>query len=184
MVSIMNLKQNALILAVFLTSLLPFGVGADDNNARFVKLDMEAREMPRDSLNWVMVKDNKTGLIWEVKTLDDSIHNMDNLYSWKKSKSIFIKQLNQANFGGFSDWRLPEEDELGSILDRNKEAPYIDEAFFPNTAPEIYMGWALCGDGESINSAKIYFGDPQEDEKKKKQRQVRVRAVRGKMAEK
>jgi hypothetical protein len=130
-----------------------------------------------------MVKDTRSGLIWEVKTDDDSVHNMDNLYSWKKSKSLFIKKLNAEKFGGFSDWRLPEEDELGSLVDKSKAAPYINEKYFPKTLPEQYLGWALCGDGQSINSSKVDFGNPPEDKEKAKQRKIRVRAVRGKVAE-
>jgi Protein of unknown function (DUF1566) len=54
-----------------------------------------------------MVRDDVTGLVWEVKTYDDSIHDKDNLYTWQDAQDVFIAQLNSDNFGGHSGWRLP-----------------------------------------------------------------------------
>jgi len=43
-----------------------------------------------------MVKDNVTGLIWENKTTDGSIHDADKRFSWHDAKNVFIAQLNVA----------------------------------------------------------------------------------------
>ena len=46
------------------------------------------------------MRDNVTGLIWEVKTDDGSVHDKDNTYCWDDAQSVFIAGLNSANFGG------------------------------------------------------------------------------------
>jgi hypothetical protein len=69
-----------------------------------------------------MDKDNVTGLIWEVKTDDGSIHDRGNTYAWDDPDPAtnggnegapgegtdtddFINALNSACFGGYGDWR-------------------------------------------------------------------------------
>jgi len=57
-----------------------------------------------------MVWDNVTGLIWEVKTDDGSVHDKDNKYNWDDAQNVFIAELNSTSFGGYSDWRVPSID--------------------------------------------------------------------------
>ena len=64
-----------------------------------------------------MVQDNVTGLIWEVKTDDGSIHDKDNKYTWQDAQDVFIAGLNAEKFGNYYDWRLPAREELRSIVD-------------------------------------------------------------------
>ena len=77
-----------------------------------------------------MVRDNVTGLIWESKTDDGTIHNKDDTYTWNDptdpypvtpgvgtDTKYFIDALNSARFGGSSEWRMPTVKELGSIID-------------------------------------------------------------------
>jgi hypothetical protein len=142
------------------------------------KLDANGRELPADAAAWAMVKDPATGLIWEVKTTDGSIHDRTNSYSWKKHRKEFLDRLNEEKFGGFSDWRLPEESELQDLVRRDREPPRIDEKYFPHTAPAVYLGWSLCQDG-SLNVAKVNFGPVPAA----KTRTFAVRAVRGERPE-
>ncbi len=118
-----------------------------------------------------MVRDNVTGLIWEVKTDDGSIHDKDNTYVWWNAQDIFIATLNSTQFGGYSDWRMPTVKELSSILDSSipYPGPTIDTVYFPNTrsfdywssttiAGVLYMAWVvrfsngLVDDGNKSNS--------------------------------
>jgi hypothetical protein len=70
------------------------------------------------------VADIETGLLWERKTNDSGLHDVDNRYSWSSSgtafdgtaKTIFLEGLNNAAFAGHTDWRLPYISELQSIL--------------------------------------------------------------------
>ena len=81
---------------------------------------------------WLMTRDNVTGLIWEMKTDDNSIHDKDNTYTWANAQSMFIATLNQQNFGGYSDWRLPTRAEFQSA---------IQGATLPTLSVGTYLYW-------------------------------------------
>ena len=106
---------------------------------------------------WIMTRDNVTGLIWEIKTDDGSIHDKDNIYTWYDSNPAtnggyagtagngtdtedFINALNAANFGGFSDWRMPTIKELSSLVNSGiaSPGPTIDTTWFPHTRSSYY----------------------------------------------
>ena len=104
------------------------------NPISFTKLAKGAKSLP-DSAEWKdgyrMVQDNNTGLIWEV--------NQDQkTYTWKEAQNKYIKELNKKKYGGFSDWRLPNKDELRSIIDYGKTNPAVDLNYFPNTKSDFY----------------------------------------------
>lgn len=104
---------------------------------------------------WVMTRDNVTGLIWELKT-SSGLQNKASTYSWydpnhdtnggnagsqnRGSCDVgdcdtydYIQRLNTQNFGGFSDWRLPEIKELLSLVNYGVTSPMIDTRWFPDT---------------------------------------------------
>jgi hypothetical protein len=126
----------------------------------YIKLGQNGVVLPDTATytdGWVMTKDNVTGLIWEMKTDDNSIHDKDNTYTWcdrnpatnngyqgtcgtgtgnaATDTEAFIKALNDTNYGGFSDWRIPTVKELSSLINSSYHwpEPTIDTAWFPNT---------------------------------------------------
>jgi Leucine-rich repeat (LRR) protein len=131
------------------------------NEQSYTKLDEQGNDLPDDAQEWVMVRDNVTGLIWEIKTEKDdaedysSLHDADNKYMWYDSNpetngghsgyfnngqntEAYIRDLNLKSFGGFSDWRLPSQHELLSIVTMNMN-PAIDTNMFPNAKSDIYF---------------------------------------------
>ncbi|MFA5117506.1 MAG: DUF1566 domain-containing protein [Candidatus Omnitrophota bacterium] len=108
----------------------------------FTKLKDRAKVIS-DSCDWEdglrMVRDNNTGLIWEVKSpKKNDINYCEDRYSWKDAAGRFIKELNKKKYGGFSDWRLPNKDELRSIIDYGLTNPAVDTSYFPNTKSDLY----------------------------------------------
>ena len=127
----------------------------------YTKLDRGGNPLPETSTTWVMVKDNVTGLIWEVKRNMDGVshyddpNDADNTYTWYDSNpdtnggnagtlgsgsntEAFINAMNRAHFGGYSDWRLPTIKELAYLADTSSTNPSINTDFFPNTVSSWY----------------------------------------------
>lgn len=75
------------------------------------------------------ITDNQTGLMWEKKSQDSTIHDWNNVYTWTDAEGVFIAGLNTANFAGHNNWRLPNRFELDSLLDLGTHDPLVDPAF-------------------------------------------------------
>lgn len=117
----------------------PYIIGEDSdydiNPPSYTKMDALGNALDKFAADWAMVRDNVTGLIWEVKTDDDGIHDPDDVYTWNDIQEEFIAPLNNSNFGGHSDWRLPTIQELFTIVHNIKVYgdPKTDITYFPNT---------------------------------------------------
>jgi hypothetical protein len=133
----------------------------------FTKLDGDGNDLPVDALEWSMVRDNVAGLIWEIKTNDGGIRDINNTYDWEDAAVVFIAQLNADRFGGYSDWRLPTIDEMGSIVNFAGYHPAVSQIYFPHTIPDYYwsatnftaaaeLAWALdFYDGSTLSGDKL-----------------------------
>ena len=86
------------------------------------------------------VSDDSTGLMWEKKTDHPTgsadVHNVTYRYSWSAPQvtgtepdgtafTMFLRILNENQFAGHSDWRLPTRQELLSIVARDLEESAI-----------------------------------------------------------
>lgn len=71
-------------------------------------------------------EDVETSLFWELK--DGS--EREKLYNFWEAEN-YVKELNEKNYGGFSDWRIPEKDELESLFEENQEF-FIKKELFQN----------------------------------------------------
>jgi hypothetical protein len=96
-----------------------------------------------DTVSWAdgyrTVLDNNTGLVWEVKSpKKGDVNYCDDAYTWKDAGDVYIKALNKKKYGGFSDWRLPNKDELRSIIDYGKTGPAVDTRYFPHCKSDLY----------------------------------------------
>jgi hypothetical protein len=92
------------------------------------------------------ISDLNTGLMWEKKSDDGGIHDMDNTYSWTDEFAVFISALNGgAGLAGHTDWRLPNIKELQSIgLSRACFNPPVDTVFDANCVPGCTVTTCSC----------------------------------------
>ncbi|MDX1410474.1 MAG: DUF1566 domain-containing protein [Saprospiraceae bacterium] len=110
------------------------------------------------------VQDVFTSLVWEVKSEQAGLHHRDNTYSWFDPDEAvgeldyrglpdggscqgsacdthaFVTVVNETALCGYTDWRMPSRDELGSLSDPRKgeDPPTINTRYFPNTRPGEY----------------------------------------------
>ena len=169
----------------------------------YTKLGYNGAELPGNATiedGWIMTRDNITGLIWEIKTDDGSIHDQDNTFTWcdtnpetnggdqgtcsdpsaENDTEAFIAKLNQDNFGGFSDWRMPTVKELSTLINLGAEnnAPAVDPDFFPDTISDNYWS-ATTVTYDSSAAWYVCFSDRCVDDNMYKDGWYPVRAVRG-----
>ena len=123
----------------------------------YTKINAIGKTLPTNAQDWRCVKDNVTGLIWETKTNDGSLHDKDWTYTWyepNKSQNggapglknggvcggtsqcdtaAYVKAVNAAGWCGAKDWRLPTKRELRTLINYDKIPSVLDRAYFPNT---------------------------------------------------
>jgi len=134
---------------------------------QFTKLDSNGKALENQANHysteqWQCVKDEITGLTWEIKTLSGLQQNAHR-YTWYEpneningghageigdnticdeltncNTNAYIAAINALNSGkglcGINSWRLPLREELRSLIDYSViDGPMIDTNFFPNT---------------------------------------------------
>ncbi len=75
------------------------------------------------------ITDNLTGLVWEKKSDNGDVHDVNNTYSWGTGSpwngdgtaftsllAVGATALNEVGFAGANDWRMPTFAELQTIL--------------------------------------------------------------------
>lgn len=112
---------------------------------------------------WDCVRDNQSGLVWEVKKTEPGLQNINNTYSWYDSDQTtnggwagkanagkcagsncdtesYIKAINAKKLCGLSDWYLPSRFELNTIVDISipYPGPTFPKTFFPETLAGKY----------------------------------------------
>ncbi|MGE0087555.1 MAG: DUF1566 domain-containing protein [Desulfococcaceae bacterium] len=160
------------------------GTGQDGefsiNPMSYTKLSADGTELDDSATSWAMVRDNVTGLIWEVKTDDGSVHDKDNTYTWQDAQDVFTAGMNAENFGGYSDWRLPSREELRSIVDYSVSSssgePIINKGYFPNIKWSDY--WSSTASDSNTKYAWFVLFQSGDDDCYFKTGSRYVRAVR------
>ncbi|WP_162811500.1 DUF1566 domain-containing protein [Vibrio cholerae] len=125
---------------------------------------------------WSCVRDNVTGLIWEIKTSDGSLRSMNHTYTWYNPDDTrnggdpgiqnggacsgsncdthdYVQAVNSLGLCGADDWRMPSRKELLSILHHGFANPAIDSGYFPNTPPVFF--WTSSPSAQNSNLARV-----------------------------
>ena len=97
------------------------------NPQSYTKLDANSNDLPDNATEWVMVRDNVTGLVWQKDTAPGT-------YNWGEA----ISYCENLTLGGYSDWRLPTVIELSFIRNLGNFNPSINTGYFSNTVSSYY----------------------------------------------
>ena len=165
--------KNALLLSLFMSISLYI-------NADFLKMSNDAEILELESSEWSCVLDNKSSLVWEVKSENEGIQYALNTYTWFDGVSgrengtfskncywgkscntqSYIEDINKAELCTYSDWRLPTRDELKSIVDYYGDSDIlIDSLLFPNTQMDTYWTSMSAKDNPSLAyEIPFFFG--------------------------
>ncbi|MCX5905426.1 MAG: DUF1566 domain-containing protein, partial [Proteobacteria bacterium] len=79
----------------------------------------------------------------------------DNTYTLAEAQDTFISQLNNQNFGGRNDWRIPTVQELAGLVDSSNFNPAINTVYFPNTLSDYY--WSSDTKASSNTMAWLFY---------------------------
>lgn len=144
------------------------GPGPEIHDTKYLAVDAQGQVLDASVAPGVCVFDQFTQLTWEVKTDTPGLQYQGNTYSWFDPEeshdgeldyrgipdggecsgsncdtAAYVQALNELALCGYTDWRMPTRDELGSISDprRNQSPPSINTRHFPNThAGEYWSG--------------------------------------------
>ena len=125
-------------------------------------------------------------------------HNTNNTYTWYDSNPVtnggnagtpgngtttfstedFIKSLNSAHFGGYSDWRMPTINELNYIVNYGTYSPSSSTTYFTNTISSWYWS-STTNDSNTASAWFVDFSDGHDIADYGKNNDYHVRAVRG-----
>jgi len=103
------------------------------------------------------VTHQSTGLMWMKCPLGqngvDCAGGISDTYTWEGA----LQDADATNYAGYSDWRLPNKNELFSIVERRCYIPTINATVFPGT-PSSYFWSSSPSAGNSGKAWHVYFG--------------------------
>ena len=106
------------------------------------------------------ITDTRTGLIWEKLSDDGTIHDKDTAGTWTNAFSTKVAMLNADSFAGFTDWRVPNVNELQSLVSYGASYPAINAAFNANCAPTCSVLTCSCTQLSAYWSSSTYQDIP------------------------
>lgn len=174
-----------------------------DAGFSFVRLDDQGQPVGAGADDWRCVLDERTGLVWEVKSDRPGLHFRENTYTWYEPDSktdpldyrgipdggscegspcdtaSFVDAVNASGLCGFRDWRMPYRQELRSINDPRRPIapPTLATEYFPNAQSGEY--WTGNGYRMQHDAAWAWGFDTSLDRVDWKRNPKYVRLVRG-----
>lgn len=136
--------------------------------------------------DWACTKDNVTGLTWEVKADDNGLRDKDWTYTWYSTDGTtnggnagnagantcnatlpsslcntqaFVTAVNTAALCTYTDWRLPTQRELLTLVYADGSSSSIDPTYFLNTpASSFWSGSTYVPDSALAWIVLFYNG--------------------------
>lgn len=168
--------------------------GSGAGGLDFTKLDAEGHALADQTrawaddgsegeyTQWSCVRDNHTGLTWEMKSpFPQSLRHPEYLYQWHSADDstnggdpglpgseecgpvpcntqAYTNAVNQQQLCGYDDWRLPTVAQLLSLVVTDHQSLAIDADFFPHTQPSHY--WTRQSYApQNTHAWYVYFSD-------------------------
>ncbi len=161
-----------------LAALIFLNIAAADGPRAFTKIANDGSELSASAVlgtqatDWACVRDDTTGLMWEVKTIDSALRDRGWTYTPYDSNPLtnggwigyrdstsgdcvrakmaekscnteaYVKAVNASRLCGFDDWRLPRLTELVSVA---RETTRKSPSDTPKMLPNIADGWYWTG---------------------------------------
>lgn len=179
------------------------------NTLAFTKLDAAGAALPSSATAWACVRDDATGLTWEVHPDDGGLRDRDWTYTWYRSSGIddggspgtpnggacvdtsscdtekYIAAVNAAGLCGASDWRLPSWEELHSLDDLGNSQGAPNRTWFNDAPPtgsslnSRYYWTATSLSSSGASALAIFNLSDGSTSPKPKATALKVRLVRG-----
>jgi len=109
---------------------------------------------------WSCVRDNNTGLVWEMKTeANAGIHATNAKVKWD-DRNVLAETSNTEALCGIQTWRVPTVVELATIVNANRINPALDTNRFPNGAGSHWASVPVAGDAANGWVVNFFAGIP------------------------
>lgn len=133
-------------------------VVADD---RYVKIDDSGVALIDKAPFWDAVEDKNTNLIWQNKSSSD----IKEMLQWSSA----IDACDDLVAANITNWRLPNKNELKSIIDYYRHSPVMDTTFFPSVydANNLWTSTTVQDDADQAwyldsKTGYVYFEEKQQ----------------------
>ena len=117
------------------------------NSPSFTKIGSDGSPLDASATGWVAVRDNVTGLYWEVKTAATKNASYTYAYALDYAASL--------DLGSHDDWRVPTMTELATIANLDLNSPAINSDYFPNVVSDKY--WTVTDQGSDVSAEAVSF---------------------------
>jgi hypothetical protein len=152
-------------------------------SAQLVKVSDRGQILDHKSTVQRCILDDKAKLVWEVKLVNKGLQNTQNTYTWFDgvtgeangdysqnchwasacNTQAYVKAVNDIKLCQQSNWRLPSEAELRTLLVYGDEDLLINQAYFPNTQLKSYWSSNQVNTQIAVDVPFFYGGSKSSD---------------------
>ena len=111
-------------------------LGSDGTPLAIQNVAWSADGTEAEGSQWSCIRDNVTGLVWEIKTASGT-HSFNEKVTWQ-NRGTLADTTNAETLCGITAWRVPSVTELLTIANNGRQNPANDVNRFPNSKSQAY----------------------------------------------